>query len=126
MFLEEIKNFLFTTIYAKNQKFTEKMRNIIMPDNKKVFTRKASNDVLTSETVLDLIDRKDESVWVMNHIFINPDQHDEHEISLLMDEVMEFIKDSNKKIWPLDPIAIIYFEQHSELTKYWYHKPANK
>lgn len=94
-------------------------------DKKKFFIRKDEQGTLTSSTDLDLIDRKDGEVWLMNHIFINPDKHDDHEISLLLEEVISFIKDSNKKIWPLDPIAITYFKKHPELNDFWYHKPVN-
>ncbi|WP_281829118.1 MULTISPECIES: hypothetical protein [Lactobacillus] len=61
----------------------------------------------------------------MNHLFLNPEQHDQHEISLIMHDVVVFVQESEKKIWPLDPIAIKYFKQHPELEAIWYHKPFN-
>lgn len=93
-------------------------------EKKKFFTRKTA-ETITSRTDLDLITRKDRQVWVMNHLFINPDQHDPHEISLLMEEVITFVKQTNYQIWPLDPIAIAYFKKHPELNQLWYHKPYN-
>lgn len=95
-----------------------------MTDTKKYFIQKNSdNDQLTSSTDIDLIHRKDKTVWVMNHIFLNPDEHDEHELSLLMQKVVSYVQDTNYPIWPLDPIAIKYFEKHPELADIWYHKP---
>ena len=32
----------------------------------------------------------------------------------------------HKKVWPLDPIAIKYFEKHPELNDIWYHRPFTK
>lgn len=93
-------------------------------ETKKYFTLTNSNDgQITSRTDLDLIQRKDANIWVMNHIFINPATHDEHEIGLLMKQVMIYVQKSGKKVWPLDPIAIKYFEKHPELKAFWYHKP---
>ncbi|WP_308557673.1 hypothetical protein [uncultured Lactobacillus sp.] len=93
-------------------------------ETKKYFTLSNSdNGQITSQTDLDLINRKDETVWVMNHIFLNPDEHDPHELSLLMNQVIKYVQESNKKVWPLDPIAIKYFEKHPELNEIWYHKP---
>lgn len=94
-------------------------------ETKKVFILKNTADILTSRTDLDLIKRSDQEVWLMNHIFINPEQHDQHEISLLMEKVIAFVKETNNPVWPLDPIAIKYFQKHPELNKLWYHKPAN-
>lgn len=94
-------------------------------ETKKFFTLRNEDDIITSRTDLDLITRSDQEVWVMNHIFINPDHHDEHEISILMKKVVAFVKESQKQIWPLDPIAIKYFEKHPELKDLWYHKPFN-
>lgn len=91
---------------------------------KKYFTlTNSDNGRITSRTDLDLIERKDETVWVMNHIFLNPDEHDPHELSLLMEQVIDYVKKSGKKIWLLDPIAIKYFEKHPELNDIWYHMP---
>lgn len=96
-------------------------------ETKKYFTLSNSNDVqITSRTDLDLIKRKDATVWVMNHIFLNPDEHDPHEISLLMKQVLAYVQESGKKVWPLDPIAIKYFEKHPELNDIWYHHPFTK
>ena len=93
-------------------------------ETKKYFTLSNSdNGQITSQTDLDLINRKDETVWVMNHIFLNPDEHDPHELSLLMNQVIKYVQESNKKVWPLDPIAIKYFEKHPELNEIGYHKP---
>lgn len=92
-------------------------------ETKKFFTLKNNDDIITSRTDLDLINRPDQKVWVMNHIFINPDNHNEHEISILMEKVVKFVKESNKQVWPLDPIAIKYFKKHPELDDIWYHKP---
>lgn len=92
---------------------------------KKYFTRKNDNDIITSRTDLNLIERKNKTVWIMNHLFLNPEQHDQHEISLIMHDVVVFVQESEKKIWPLDPIAIKYFKQHPELEAIWYNKPFN-
>lgn len=89
---------------------------------KQIFEIK-TGDVLTSRTDIDLIEKNGEKIWVMNHIFINPTEHDEHEISLLMEKVLDFIKTTKQKIWPLDPIAIEYFNRHPELTDIWAEKP---
>ena len=89
---------------------------------KKIFEIKIG-DILTSRTDLDLINRNNQQVWVMNHIFINPDQHDEHEISLLMQKVTDFVKESGFPVWVLDPIAIEYFKMHPELENIWTQKP---
>lgn len=40
-----------------------------------------------------------------------------------MKKVIDFVKESNHKIWPLDPIAIEYFKRHSELRDIWAEKP---
>ena len=54
-------------------------------ETKKYFTlTNSNNNQITSRTDLDLIHRPDETVWIMNHIFLNPDEHDPHELSLLM------------------------------------------
>lgn len=100
--------------------------------NKKIETKKcftltnSDNQQITSRTDLDLLKRKDGSVWVMNHVFLNPDQHDPHELSLLMAQVIAYVKKSGHKVWPLDPIAIKYFEKHPELKDIWYHRPFNQ
>ena len=84
-----------------------------MSETKKYFTLSNSNDdQITSRTDLD--------------IFINPDEHDPHEISLLMKQVIAYVQESGKKVWPLDPIAIKYFEKHPELNNIWYHRPFTK
>lgn len=90
--------------------------------NKEIFEIKV-DEILTSRTDIDLIEKNNEKIWVMNHIFINPVEHDQHEISLLMKKVIDFVKESNHKIWPLDPIAIEYFKRHSELRDIWVEKP---
>lgn len=96
-------------------------------ETKKYFTLTNSDDnQITSRTDLDLIKRKDETVWVMNHVFLNPDKHDPHEITLLMKQVITYVQESGKKVWPLDPIAIKYFEKHPELNDLWYHQPYIK
>lgn len=96
-------------------------------ENKKIFTQTNSADgQITSSTDIDLIKRNDGNVWVMNHIFLNPDQHDDHELSLLINDVISYIKTSSYPLWPLDPIAIKYFEKHPELNDLWYHKPYDK
>lgn len=92
----------------------------------KVFTLcTSSNNVITSSTSLQLIKRQD-SVWVMNHIFINPATHNEHELSLLFTKVLAFIRQSNYPVWPLDPIAIHYLKKHPEYHSLWYHAPYSK
>lgn len=93
--------------------------------NKKIFEIK-TGDVLTSRTDIDLIEKNGEKIWVMNHIFINPTEHDQHEISLLMNQVVDFIKENKQKIWPLDPIAIEYFRMHPELNNIWVEQPYSK
>lgn len=96
-------------------------------ETKKYFTlTNSDHQQITSRTDLDLLKRKDESVWIMNHIFLNPDQHDPHELSLLMNRVIPYIKESGYKVWPLDPIAIKYFKKHPELNNIWYHRPFNQ
>ena len=96
-------------------------------ETKKYFTlTNSNNNQITSRTDLDLIHRPDETVWIMNHIFLNPDEHDPHELSLLMKQVIKYIQESCKRVWPLDPIAIKYFEKHPELSDLWYHRPFNQ
>ncbi|TSO25867.1 N-acetyltransferase [Lactobacillus sp. LL6] len=89
---------------------------------KKIFEIKIG-DILTSRTDIDLIKKNNQQIWVMNHIFINPTNHDEHEISLLMEKVINFIKQSGISIWVLDPIAIEYFKKHPELNNIWAEQP---
>ena len=104
------------------QYFLEKGRK--MTDTKKYFIqRNGSDKQITSSTDIDLIQRIDKTVWVMNHIFLNPDEHDEHELSLLMQEVITYVKNTDYPIWVLDPIAIKYFEKYPDLKNIWYHKP---
>ena len=95
-------------------------------EKKKYFTLKTSDDQITSSTDIDLIERKDATVWIMNHIFLNPDEHDPHELSLLMEKVISYTQESGYPIWPLDPIAITYFEKHPEYETIWYHRPFSK
>lgn len=89
---------------------------------KEVFEIKIG-DILTSRTDIDLIKKANQQIWVMNHIFINPTNHDKHEISLLMKKVTSFVKHSGFSIWVLDPIAIEYFKMHPELNDIWTEQP---
>jgi predicted GNAT family acetyltransferase len=45
---------------------------------------------------------------------------------LLMKQVLAYVQESGKKVWPLDPVAIKYFEKHPELNDIWYHRPFTK
>lgn len=81
------------------------------------------DDVLISRTTLDKIKRKNETVWIMGPIFLNPDCNDKSGLYDLMDTVKYLSEVSNYKVWPLDPLAISYFQTHSEYYKIWADKP---
>lgn len=80
----------------------------------------------SSKTELILIPRQDEEVWVMGHIFLNPDQHAPHELSQLLAQVVDFVQKSGKRLWVLDPLAIQYLYKHPELNNLWYEPPFSK
>lgn len=77
---------------------------------------------------MDKIKRKDATVWIMNHFFINPKIDSNKILHKQMATVMFIAQESHLPVWPLDPLVIKYFEKHSEFHSIWYHKPnpANK
>ena len=88
--------------------------------------KNTSNNQISSKTTLTLIKRADTNFWVMNHLFLNPAEHDKHELSLLLQEVISYVRSTDIKVWPLDPIAIQYFKKHPQLNDIWHHQPFSK
>lgn len=84
------------------------------------------NDVLISRWTMDKIKRKDGTVWVMNHFFINPNYDLEKALSEEMQTALLIAHETGLKIWPLDPAVIAYFKAHAEFHKIWYHQPYKK
>lgn len=75
---------------------------------------------------LDLIQRKDQQVWVMNHLFISPAVDFDQQLAAEMKTLQLFGQKSNDPIWPLDPAVIAYFKGHPDFHKFWYHAPADQ
>lgn len=75
---------------------------------------------------MDLIERKDGQVWVMNHFFVNPHFNTAEALSEEMPIALDFAKKSGHSIWPLDPMVISFFEQHPAYHEIWYHRPFGK
>ena len=89
-----------------------------------------NNDVLVCRWTMDQIDRKDGTVWVMNHFFFVPTEDSKKSMPRLLDDemdtVLDIAKESGYPIWPLDPLIIDYFEKHPEFHKIWYHRPFKR
>ncbi|WEV70534.1 hypothetical protein OZY43_06215 [Lactobacillus sp. ESL0785] len=81
------------------------------------------NNILTCSWTMDKIERKDGTVWVMNHFFINPSANSKQILAEQMPIALKIAHESHLPIWPLDPLVIDYFSQHPEFNKIWYHKP---
>jgi hypothetical protein len=84
------------------------------------------NNRLICRWSMDKINRQTGPIWVMNHLFINPDVNSKQILHDQMKVVMEIAQKSQIPVWPLDPQVIAYFSQHSEFDKIWYHKPYSK
>ncbi|WEV41059.1 hypothetical protein [Lactobacillus sp. ESL0681] len=82
------------------------------------------DDVLTCRWTMDKMQRQDGEVWVMNHLFINPQADSNKILTEEMEFILEIAQETKTPIWPLDPMVIDYFNKHDEFSKIWYHKPA--
>lgn len=79
--------------------------------------------LFASRYTIDLINRKDGKVWIMNHFFVNPEKDFNQELAKEMPKLQLIAQKSGYPIWPLDPGVIAYFKEHSEYYSIWYHKP---
>lgn len=88
------------------------------------------NDVLVCRWTMDQVQRKDGTVWVMNHFFYNPTVEAKKDLPSLLDDEMQtalsIAQETKLPIWPLDPMIIDYFAQHPEFHKIWYHRPFTR
>lgn len=84
------------------------------------------HDVLICHWTLDLIKRQYQQVWVMNHLFINPQVDFNKQLAEEMETLKIFGQESGHLIWPLDPAVIEYFKNHQAFHKFWYHHPFGK
>ena len=93
-------------------------------DPHQFFKEYDDNEQLIYHWSMDKIKRTDGKVWVINHMFIAPNQNKEAVLDKNMALVMEFAKNTKLPIWTLDPLVIDYFQRHPEFHKIWYHRPA--
>lgn len=78
------------------------------------------NNQLAYRLHYNIIDKNNQKVMVLDHIFINPEIKNDLTDSLLT-QVIDFAKDNQYKIWPLGPKTLKYFKEHPELVKsVWY------
>ena len=75
---------------------------------------------------MDKIERKDATVWIMNHLFINPNKDSKKILHDQMQTVMNIAQKSQLPVWPLDPVVINYFDEHPEFAGIWYHRPNSE
>lgn len=73
---------------------------------------------LTSSWTMDKIRRKDQTVWVMNHFFINPNCDLNQELTTEMITGKHIAEKSGYPIWPLDPQVINYFKSGRIYNKF--------
>lgn len=89
-----------------------------------------NNNVLVCRWTMDQIERKDSTVWIMNHFFLVPTKATKEAMPRLLDKEMntalDIAKESGYPIWPLDPMIIDYFAKHSKFHQVWYHCPDEK
>ena len=78
------------------------------------------NNQLAYRLHYNIINKNNQEVMVLDHIFINP----EVKIDLtteLLNQVIDFAKNHQLKIWPLGPISLQYFKNNPELVRnIWY------
>ncbi|WEV38310.1 hypothetical protein OZX58_06140 [Lactobacillus sp. ESL0680] len=84
------------------------------------------DDILICHWTMDKVERQDGTVWVMNHFFINPAADSKQILAEQMSIALKIAQESQRPIWPLDPLIIAYFSKHPEFNEIWYHKPAAK
>lgn len=97
------------------------MLNIDNPHQ--IFQVKDDNGELICRWTMDKIKRKDATVWVMNHIFINPQKDSKQILHDQMKIVMLIAQESQIPVWPLDPMIIDYFKHQPDFANIWYHRP---
>ncbi|MBA1392564.1 hypothetical protein EQ500_01435 [Lactobacillus sp. XV13L] len=95
-----------------------------MNDPHQFFETHDDDDVLTCRWTMDRIERNDGPVWIMNHMFINPDADRDQVLRKEMHTVQLIARESHVPVWPLDPMVIDYFKIHPEFDRIWYHKPC--
>lgn len=95
-------------------------------DPHQFFENYDDNEMLTSRWTMDLINRQDGKVWVMNHFFVNPKANLQKELGEEMKTAKFIAQKSHHPIWPLDPVVINYFENHPDFYSFWYNRPYSK
>lgn len=88
-----------------------------------IFEKYDKDHVLICRWTMDKIERKDSTVWIMNHFFVNPKENTTQILDKEMPTALKLAQKSALPIWPLDPVVIAYFAQHQEFAQYWYHRP---
>ena len=94
----------------------------------KTFEQLNENETPIYRWTMELIKRQDKKIWVMNHLFLNPDYDQTTIFENAITALRSFIVQQELLIWPLDPMVIDYFKHSAdqELKSYWYHQPAKQ
>lgn len=95
-------------------------------DPHQFFQMDDDNGVMQCRWTMDKIERADGEVWLMNHMFINPDANKDQILAQEMNTLLFIAQESKILVWPTDPMVIDYFNKHAEFSKIWYHKPASE
>lgn len=94
----------------------------------KTFEQLNENGTPIYRWTMEPIRRQGKKIWVMNHLFLNPDYDQKAIFEHAITALRSFIVQQELPIWPLDPLVIDYFELNAdeELKAYWYHQPAKQ
>ncbi|CCI85202.1 hypothetical protein [Lactobacillus pasteurii] len=95
-------------------------------ENKQIFEKYDQNHQLLYRWSMDLINHRTQAVWVMNHLFINPDFQAQTALDIAFDKVLELAKSTQTKVWPLDPRVISDFKTRPNSKEIWYQSPASE
>ena len=95
-------------------------------DPHQFFREDDDNGEMVYSWTMDKIERKDATVWIMNHFFVNPKMDSKKILHDQMKIVMFIAQKSHLPVWPLDPLVINYFNEHPDFESIWYHKPSPK
>jgi len=95
-------------------------------DPHQFFREDDDNGEMVYSWTMDKIERKDATVWIMNHFFVNPKMDSKKILHDQMKIVMFIAQKSHLPVWPLDPLVINYFNDHPDFESIWYHQPSPK
>lgn len=85
----------------------------------------SENKELICHFCLDKIQHHEDSVWIMNAFFVNPNFSGQDLINQYLVPVLDQMLVENEKIWPLDPAIIAFLRNTPKYQTIWYQKPAN-